>query len=105
MKRVVSQCIKELNQFRRDRLTVALAFLLPLAVLLIYGYAIRLEAKNIPLSIQDFDNSALSRTYVERLFATNQFKPAPLINGDPTAAIDRGLAKATIIIPPDFEKS
>ncbi len=104
MKRVVSQCIKELNQFRRDRLTVALAFLLPLAVLLIYGFAIRLEAKNIPLSIQDFDNSALSRTYVERLFATHQFEIAPLLKGDPIAAIDRGLAKATVIIPPDFEE-
>jgi ABC-2 type transport system permease protein len=104
MKRVLSQCVKELNQFRRDRLTVALAFLLPLAVLLIYGFAIRLEAKNIPLSIQDFDNSFFSRTYVERLFATQQFEPAPLIDGNPTAAMDRGIAKATVIIPPDFAK-
>ena len=105
MKRVLSQCVKELNQFRRDRLTVALAFLLPLAVLLIYGYAIRLEAKNIPLSIQDLDNSYLSRTYTAQLFATNQFEPAPLIDGSPTVAIDRGIAKATIIIPPDFEQT
>jgi ABC-2 type transport system permease protein len=104
MKRVLSQCVKELNQFRRDRLTVALAFLLPLAVLLIYGYAIRLEAKNIPLTIQDFDNSFLSRTYAERLFATQQFEPAPLIDGNPIAAIDRGLSKAAVIIPPDFGK-
>ena len=49
MKRVLSQALKELNQFRRDRLTVALAFVLPLAVLLIYGFAIRLEAKNMDL--------------------------------------------------------
>jgi ABC-2 type transport system permease protein len=104
MKRVLSQCIKELNQFRRDRLTVALAFILPLAVLLIYGYAIRLEAKNIPLSVQDFDNSFLSRTYVERLFATNQFIPTPLDSTDPTAALDRGAAKATVVIPPNFSQ-
>lgn len=104
MNRVLSQCWKELNQFRRDRLTMALAFVLPLAVLLIYGYAIRLEAKNIPLSVQDFDNSFLSRTYVERLFATNQFVPAPALDAEPTAALDRGLAKATIIIPPDFAR-
>lgn len=104
MKRVISQCLKELNQFRRDRLTVALAFILPLAVLLIYGYAIRLEAKNIPLSIQDFDNSFLSRTYVERLFATNQFVPAPLEGTEPTSALDKGTAKATVIIPPGFER-
>lgn len=104
MNRILAQCGKELNQFRRDRLTVALAFVLPLAVLLIYGYAIRLEAKNIPLSIQDFDNSFLSRTYVERLFATNQFVPAPLLGTVPTAPLDRGIAKATVIIPPDFQR-
>jgi ABC-2 type transport system permease protein len=104
MKRVWSQYWKELNQFRRDRLTVALAFVLPLAVLLIYGYAIRLEAKNIPLSVQDFDNSFLSRTYVERLFATNQFIPTPMAGSEATTALDRGTAKATVIIPPGFER-
>ena len=104
MKRVLSQCLKELNQFRRDRLTVALAFILPLAVLLVYGYAIRLEASNIPLSVQDFDNSSFSRTYVARLFATNQFVPTPLDSTEPTSALDRGSAKATIIIPPEFER-
>ncbi|MGB7414880.1 MAG: ABC transporter permease [Thermosynechococcaceae cyanobacterium] len=104
MNRVLSQCVKELNQFRRDRLTVALAFLLPLAVLLIYGYAIRLEAKNIPLSVQDFDNSFLSRTYIERLFATQQFVPTPLGTGNPQDVIDRGIAKVTVVIPPDFSK-
>jgi ABC-2 type transport system permease protein len=88
----------------RDRITVALAFVLLLAVLLIYGYAIRLEAKNIPLSIQDFDNSFLSRTYAERLFATNQFIPVPLEDNDPIAALDRGHAKATVVIPPDFAR-
>lgn len=104
MNRVISQCFKELNQFRRDRLTVALAFVLPLAVLLIYGYAIRLEAKNIPLSVQDFDNSALSRAYVARLFATNQFVPTPLGGTDAIASLDRGTAKATVVIPPDFSR-
>lgn len=77
LKRILSQAKKELAQFSRDRLTVALALVLPLGMLLIYGYAIRLETKNIPLSIQDSDNSPLSRSYVERLFATNQFIPRP----------------------------
>jgi ABC-2 type transport system permease protein len=48
MNRVWDQCQKELDQFRRDRLGVALAFLLPLAALLIIGLAIRLEAKIFP---------------------------------------------------------
>ena len=105
MIKIWNQCIKELVQFRRDPLTVALAFLLPLGMLLIFGFAIRLEMKNIPLGVQDFDLSSLSRAYVERLFATNQFQPVPWSgNGDPIDIIDRGLAKAVVIIPPDFSR-
>jgi ABC-2 type transport system permease protein len=103
MKRIISQCVKELAQFRRDRLTVALAFILPLATLLIFGYAIRLEAKNIPIVVQDFSNTPLSRSYVERFFATNQFYAADWQASEGVQrAIDRGLAKAAIVIPPDF---
>lgn len=104
MKRILSQCVKELAQFRRDRLTVALAFLLPLLTLLIFGYAIRLEAKNIPLTVRDFDSTPLSRSYIERLFATNQFEPASTGDLSAQEAIDRDLAKVAVIIPPDFSK-
>jgi ABC-2 type transport system permease protein len=109
MKRILAQCIKELLQFRRDRLTLALAFLLPLLTLFIFGFAIRLEAKNIPLYVQDFDHSHFSQTYIERLFATNQFVPAdwkghPLRN-TPERIIDDGIAKAVVIIPPDFSRN
>ena len=103
MKRVLAQAAKELAQFRRDRLTVALAFILPLGMLLIYGYAIRLETQNIPISIQDFDRSLLSRTYIERLYATRQFIPTPT-GATPLETLDRGTAKATVIIPADFSR-
>ena len=103
LSRIIAQCRKELAQFKRDRVTVALAFLLPLAAMLIYGFAIRLEAQNLPLSIYDYDNSPLSRTYVARLFATNQF--VPVASGDsPTATLDSGNAIASVVIPPDFSR-
>ncbi|MFN5873677.1 MAG: hypothetical protein ACK44G_14290 [Aphanizomenon sp.] len=63
MKRIISQCIKELSQFKRDRLT--LAFLLPFMTLLIFGFATRLESQNIPLIIQDYDHTNLSNSYIE----------------------------------------
>lgn len=116
MKRILSQCRKELAQFRRDRLSLALAFLLPFMTLIIFSFVIRLESKNIPLFIQDFDYSPLSRAYTERLFATNQFEPIhnfrlPFFNlnkntqfssQNTQAVIDKGLAKAAVVIPPDF---
>jgi ABC-2 type transport system permease protein len=108
MNRIISQCTKELAQFRRDRLTVALAFILPFMALVIFGFAIRLEAKNIPLYVQDFDMTNTSRSYIERLFATNQFMPIATKNlpdsilNNPQAVIDHGVAKVAVIIPPDF---
>ncbi len=105
MKRIIAQCIKELVQFRRDRLTLALAFLLPFLTLLIFGFAIRLESKDIPLVVQDFDHTYLSRSYIERLYATNQFIPHKWSGTDPVQdAIDRGIAKAAVIIPPEFSR-
>lgn len=102
--RIIAQCRKEIAQFKRDRVTVALAFLLPLGMMLIYGFAIRLEAENLPLSIYDYDHSPLSRSYVERLFATNQFTPVETQDNSPIAPLDTGSAIASVVIPPDFSR-
>jgi ABC-2 type transport system permease protein len=105
LKRVWAQCVKELSQFRRDRLTVALAFLLPFVTLLIFGFAIRLETKNIPLVVQDFDNSPLSRAYIERLYGSNQLKPVRWSRANLARdALHQGKASAAVIIPPDFSR-
>lgn len=104
LRRMIEQCSKELRQFWRDRLTVGLAFALPLSTLLIYGFAIRLETNNIPIAIQDLNRSVQSRTYIARLVATQRFQPVPLNSESPQAAIDRGAASAALIIPPDFSR-
>jgi ABC-2 type transport system permease protein len=105
MNRILAQCWKELVQFSRDRLTLALAFVLPMMTLLIFGFAIRLEAKNIPVAVQDFDNSPLSRSYVEQIFAAETFRAVHWDTAKPIdASLDRALAKAAIIIPPDFSR-
>lgn len=104
MKRVASQVIKEIAQFRRDKLTLALAFFLPTVALLLYGYATRLESKNIPVAIKNYDNGALSREYIDTIYANGQLSPAPFPGGDPMIPLDRDLAKASIIIPSEFSR-
>lgn len=114
MRKILAQCNKELIQFWRYPLTVALAFLLPVITLFIYGFAVRLEAKNIPLVVQDFDKSKLSRDYIDKFAASNQFvivHPS-IINGKYSdesnlyvqKAVDNSIAKVGMIIPPDFTK-
>ena len=105
MKKVIAQCKKELAQFGRDKLTVALAFFLPVLTLLLYGFGIRLEIKNIALVVQNFDNGTLSYDLVDRIYNNAQFVahkwdgPHPL-----ESAMNRGFAKAAVIIPPDFSR-
>jgi len=101
IRRIRNQFFKELQQFQRDRLGVALAFILPVIALLIIGFAIRLEAKNIPLVVRDLDQTTLSRSYIEQLYATNLFVSAEWRSGR-FDAIDHGTAQVQVTIPPSF---
>jgi len=106
LRRVWVQCVKELVEFRRDPLTVGLAFGLPVAMLLIFGFAIRLQIKNIPVAVQDFDRSPFSRDFVARVNATQELAvlPAPL-DRSPTAILDVGAVRAVIVIPPGTQRA
>jgi ABC-2 type transport system permease protein len=97
---VAAQTRKELTQFRRDGLGMALAFVLPLVALLIYGYAIRLEAKNIPLAIVDEDDTAFSRALIERFYASEIFRAVPVGARKPLDLIESSDAKAVVILAP-----
>lgn len=97
------QIAKEWCEFRRDRLSLALAFLLPIFSLLLFGFGIRLESKTIPIVVQDHDDTPLSREYVARLYNTNMFVEAPTPKTtNPKDTIDRGQAKVAFEIPKGF---
>jgi len=104
MRKILAQCSKELAQFRRDKLTVALAYLLPCVAIVLYGFATRLEAKNIAVAVVNYDVGSLSREYVSTLFANGQLEPAKWKGRNVMAPLDLGTAKATIVIPPEFSR-
>jgi ABC-2 type transport system permease protein len=104
LSRIFAQVVKELAQFRRDKLTVALAFGLPVLSLFLYGYATRLESKDIAVAMQNFDNGALSREYIDTIYANDQLIPARWKGKDAMGPLDLGVAKAVIVIPPEFSR-
>jgi ABC-2 type transport system permease protein len=105
-RRVWVQCIKELVEFRRDRLTLALAFALPIGMLLIFGLAIRLQIKNIPVGVQDFDLSPFSRAFIARIDASQELIAiSEPLDRSPTALLDAGNVSATIVIPPGTQRA
>jgi drug efflux transport system permease protein len=105
MERVRAQVKKELTQLFRDKLTLALALVLPVLLLLLLSNATSLTVKDIPVAVQDLDKTVLSRQYIEAVGGSLSFKVSALPqNISPERALHQNLARATLIIPPQFER-
>lgn len=105
MKRVLAQSRKELTQVRRDTLVLFLALVLPQILLALFGTALSLTVTDVPIVIQDLDQTAFSRSYADAWRQTLTFRVVNLeLDAQPVDALDRGIARATIVIPENFER-
>jgi len=104
MRRLRALIKKEFIHIRRDPRTLALMFLLPIMQLLLLGYAINNDVKNIPVVIYDQDNSQASRSLLEAFKASNYFRfdYIAFSQQEVLELIDSGKAQAGIIIPPNY---
>ena len=64
---------KEFYQVIRDRNMLRMIFIMPVIQLLVLGYAINVDVKNIYTAVYDYDRSELSREYQRSLSAGDYF--------------------------------
>jgi ABC-2 type transport system permease protein len=104
--RVFAVAKKEIIQIRRDPLSMALAFLLPLILLFIFGYAITMDIKNLKTVVCDLDKSEASRRFSSDLIASGYFTIVnPSVDyRDIERHLDSGVAKIAITIPRGFSE-
>jgi ABC-2 type transport system permease protein len=97
---------KEFIQMRRDRLTFALMIGLPIIQLILFGYAIRTEVRNLPTVVLDESRSEQSRSLVSVMEQTQNFRivGAALSRNEMRDWMESGRARAAIVIPPEFER-
>ena len=101
--RVLAQVRKELRQLSRDRLALALALVLPLMQLTLMGNSLAFIVRDLPLVVQDFDNSPASRELVERFRASRTFRVVAWPpDRQPEEAFADSSARGALIIPNDF---
>jgi ABC-2 type transport system permease protein len=95
---------KELLQLRRDRLTLAMMAVMPVVLLLLFGYAINTDVRHIPLLVDDHDQTPDSRDLVSRMLATGFYDAAGSVQGydDIETALRSGTARAALVIPPRY---
>jgi ABC-2 type transport system permease protein len=95
---------KELLQLRRDRLTLAMAIVLPIVQLTLFGYAINTDVRHIPTVVYDQDRSASSRDLVRSLEATGFYDVVGNVAGydQIERSIRSGEARVALVVPPKF---
>jgi ABC-2 type transport system permease protein len=75
---------KEWIQLRRDTRSVVLAFVLPLFLLLFFGYAITWDVRDISLAVLDEDRTPESRELVAALVASGYFSVSDYVEAAPS---------------------
>jgi len=98
---------KEVIQIWRDPLSLALAFMMPVLLLLIFGYAISLDVDNLTTIVYDADRSSTSRELIDELTASGYFSVVRFADSqrEIDLYLDTGRARVAVSIPIDFAKT
>jgi len=105
MARFWAVALKELVQMRRDRLTFAMIVGIPILQLVLFGYAINTDPKNLPTAVVDYDRSDLTRSITQGLANTGYFQ-LRAVPGEAEAdrLLARGDVQFALVFPPDFTR-
>ncbi|MDJ0813618.1 MAG: ABC transporter permease [Woeseiaceae bacterium] len=106
LSRLMAVTRKEVRQMRRDRLTFAMIFGIPLMQIILFGYAINTDVRNLRTAVADEANTHLSRDFIAQLNATQVTDIREHVN---TVAqledlLRSGRVSVGIAIPPDFDR-
>jgi ABC-2 type transport system permease protein len=102
--RILAIARKETRQLLRDPVYLGLAFAVPLMLLILLGYQLSVDVKNLPVAVVDRDRSPWSRQYVDGFVNSEYFRLVGRLDTDAEARewIRAGRARVVLDIPPDF---
>ena len=96
---------KELLHIRRDPRTIILALVMPVVLLLIFGYGVSFDLDRIPLAVSDLDRTEASRQLSLAFTTANEFAPAGGEEADRAdTAFRQGRARAILVVPRGYSK-
>lgn len=74
LKRLHGLIRKEFILIARDRGTIAMLIVMPIMLLIVFGFAVSLDPKNLPTAILSYDHSPLTRNFISSLDSSRYFK-------------------------------
>jgi ABC-2 type transport system permease protein len=104
--RIIAIMTKEVRQLARDRLTFGMIIGIPLMQILLFGYAINFDVRDLRAAVVDEARTSHSRALVADLQATGVIDlrtPSGSVE-DLRRRMDHGEISVGIVIPHDFER-
>ncbi|MGE0357088.1 MAG: ABC transporter permease [Burkholderiales bacterium] len=104
--RFAAVVVKEFVQVRRDRLTFAMMIGVPVLQLVLFGFAINMDPKGLPMAVVSAEASPFSRSLVRSLEASGYFRVVaqPASEAEAEALIAGGDVQFVLHVPPDFSR-
>src|SRR5690606_3767495 len=104
--RMLAMARKEAIQLRRDRRSLALAFVVPVLLLLFFGYAITWDVREIRLAVLNEDVGRRGAELVDAFVASRYFRVTEHLAryGDADRRLVGGDVAAVLVIPPTFSR-
>jgi len=104
--RLVAIIRKELRQLRRDRLTFGMIVGIPIIQILLFGYAINTDVRNLVAAVADQANTHLSRQFIAELAQTQvlQLRRSAAGPEELEQWLREGEISVGVLIPPDFDR-
>jgi len=98
---------KEFLHIYRDARSLALVILMPAILMLLFGYAVTLDVKKVPMAVLDRDKSQESLSFIHRFSASPYFSLQIFAKDEKEIKrlIDKGRVKMGLVIPWDFSKT
>ncbi len=97
---------KEFIQLKRDRLTFGMIIGIPVMQLLLFGFAINADPKNLPAAVVSADNSVYARSFIRAMENSGYFRMVTQVASEKEAdlMLERGEVQFVASIPADFSR-
>jgi ABC-2 type transport system permease protein len=97
---------KELIQIWRDSRSLGIVLVMPLAMMLLFGYGVNLDIKHIPVCVFDREGSQQSQDLLKRFQSSEYFNVVRAVDNYPALvqAIDSDQARVGLVVPHDFSE-
>ena len=104
--RIAGLIRKEFILIIRDRGTIAMLIILPIMLLIIFGFAINLDPKHLPTAIISYDHSPLTRAFISNLQTSRYFKIVDTTSDEHSVKqkLINGKLSIAITIPANFTR-